>query len=420
MKRYLLFVLALVVSACSKPENDNIVKDRSIHGFVQKGQFVRGSQVTAFAMDSDLVATGESFPASISDDRGTFGIQGKTSAPYFDLRAEGYYFNEIEGTISSSPLYMEALLKSDDTDANINLMTTAIRPRVKRLIGQGKSYDEAVIQAQKEFLGAIGFQGNSGDFDGMDITGTTEGDGMLLAFACMIQCNRSASEVTALIQEVASDLEVDGKLERTVTNRVWSNVSDVNPIRVIGNLARYYSEKGLSISTVPSFSKYLDSKYDVDFLIFDEVMEPGTGIRDAELLAEPDQIEGGIDVLSNIDFSVEADTPGITVEKTIILGPAYHISFLIQENTELSGRTVHIVFKDSSGNVLGDRAFAQGGKAHGLIWEWVCIGLVIISVLIPPMEKESSLHGEKLSQRKHTTWVHINGMHRSCMGKMKA
>ena len=328
MKRYLLFVLALVVSACSKPENDNIVKDRSIHGFVQKGQFVRGSQVTAFAMDSDLVATGESFPASISDDRGTFGIQGKTSAPYFDLRAEGYYFNEIEGTISSSPLYMEALLKSDDTDANINLMTTAIRPRVKRLIGQGKSYDEAVIQAQKEFLGAIGFQGNSGDFDGMDITGTTEGDGMLLAFACMIQCNRSASEVTALIQEVASDLEVDGKLERTVTNRVWSNVSDVNPIRVIGNLARYYSEKGLSISTVPSFSKYLDSKYDVDFLIFDEVMEPGTGIRDAELLAEPDQIEGGIDVLSNIDFSVEADTPGITVEKTKILGPAYHIIIL--------------------------------------------------------------------------------------------
>ena len=335
MKRYLLFVLALVVIACSKPQNDGIVKDRSIHGFVQKGQFVRGSQVTAFAMDSDLVATGESFPASISDDRGAFGIQGKTIAPYFELRAEGYYFNEIEGTISS-------------------------------IIGQGKSYDEAVIQAQKEFLEAIGFQGNSGDFDGMDITGTTEGDGMLLAFACMIQCNRSASEVTTLIQEVASDLDVDGKLERTVIDRVWSNASDVNPIRVIGNLAEYYSEKGLSISTVPIFSKYLDSRYDVDFLIVDEVMEPGSVIQDAELLAEPDQIEGGIDVLSNIDFSVEADTPGITVEKTKILGPAYHISFLIPANTELSGRTVHIIFKDSSGNVLEDRAFAQGGRAHAV------------------------------------------------------
>ena len=365
MKRY-LFIFALVVIACSKPESDNVVKDRSIHGFVQKGQFVRGSHVTAFAMDSDLVATGESFPASISDDRGAFGIQGKTSAPYFELRAEGYYYNEIEGKISSSPLYMEALLKSDDTDANINLMTTAIRPRIKRLIGQGMSYDEAVLKAQQELLEAIGFQGNSGDFDGMDITGTTEGDGMLLAFACMIQCNRSASEVTTLIQDVASDLEVDGKLERNVFDRVWSNVSAVNPIRVIGNLARYYSEKGLSISTVPSFSKYLDSRYDVDFLIVDEGVEPGSVIQDAELLAEPDKIEGGIDVLSNIDFSVEADTPGITVQKTKMLGPAYQISFLIPANTELSGRTVHIIFKDSSGNVLGDRAFVQGGKAHAV------------------------------------------------------
>ena len=136
MKRYLYFILPLAIIACTKTpeEQTEAPKDCNIHGVAQKGQFVKGAHVTAFAMDSDLVATGESFPASISDDLGSFEVSGKTSSPYFELRAEGYYFNEMEGSVSSSPLYLEAFVKSDDTAANINLMTTAIRPRVKRLI----------------------------------------------------------------------------------------------------------------------------------------------------------------------------------------------------------------------------------------------------------------------------------------------
>ena len=366
MKRYLFFILPLVIIACTKTpeEQTEAPRDCNIHGVAQKGQFVKGAHVTAFAMDSDLVATGESFPASISDDLGSFEVSGKTSSPYFELRAEGYYFNEMEGAVSSSPLYLEAFVKSDDTAANINLMTTAIRPRVKKLIKEGETYANAVMQAQNELLGSLGFIGSAGNFLDMDITGTSEGDAMLLAFACMIQGNRSASEVTSLIQEVASDMEPDGELGPVVLEKVMSQVSSINPFRVIENLARYYSEKELAVTTVPSFFKYIDPDYNAPFKIVDMAgdgsnLEPD--IDNIVLLAGHDLIDGRIDVLATVDFTVETDLQGVTIEKTRILGPAFQVSFQIPANTDVNGRMVRVVFKDASGNVLDYRDYPQGG-----------------------------------------------------------
>ena len=362
MKRTLLIILTIISVACAR--NAESLRECSIRGYAQKGQFVKGSQVTAFALDLDLVATGESFPASISDDLGSFGVSGKTGAPYFDLRAEGYYFNEMEGVVSSSPIYLEAIVRSDDTVVNINLMTTAIYPRVKHLIKNGKTYESAVIQAQNEFLGALGFTGTTALFSDMDITGTSDGDGMLLALACMVQNNRGPSEVSTLIQEVAFDLESDGELSAAVLDKIRAKVSDINPYKVIENLAKYYSGKNLSVTTVPEFYRFLDNRYDVPFKIVDgpdTAVNPGFGEGDSELLADSGQIDVGIDVLATIDFTVETDFQGLDIVKTNILGPAYHISFQVPANTELSGRTVHVVFKDASGNVLDSRTFVQGG-----------------------------------------------------------
>ena len=268
IKKLLYLAMALAVVACEKnPEGGSSTpKDRNLTGFAQKGQFVKGSQVTAFAVGSDLVATGESFPANISDDLGAFGITSKIAAPYFDLRAEGYYFNEMEGTVSTSPLYLEAFVKADDTKANINLLTTAIRPRVKKLIKDGKSYNDAVSQAQKELLDAIGFTGSVGNFDDMDITGTTDADGMLLAFACMVQSGRSAAEVTTFVQEIASDLESKGALAPTTVDGITAKATNINPFTVIENLAKYYKEKSLSVNAVPPFWRHISPSYDAPLL----------------------------------------------------------------------------------------------------------------------------------------------------------
>lgn len=372
MKRFLYFAMAMAIVACEKnPDAESSTpKDRTLSGFAQKGQFVKGSQVTAFAVGSDLVATGESFPANISDDLGAFSIAGKTAAPFFELRAEGYYFNEIEGTTSPNPLYLEAFVKSDDSKANINLMTTAIRPRVKKLIKEGKSYAEAINQAQNELLKAIGFTGASGNFDDMDITGTSDADGMLLAFACMVQNGRSAAEVTTLIQEIASELEPKGELSASVFDKIKSKAETVNPFEVIQNLAKYYQEKGLSVKDVPAFWKYLDGRYDAPFLIVDNItfpFIPGNVDVVSSPVKSPDAIQGGLNVLASANFTTEVDVQGATINKEQIFGPAYHISFQIPANTSAEERTVHVIFKDASGKVLDQREYTQGANIQYLV-----------------------------------------------------
>lgn len=383
MKRFWIFALALAVIACEKtPEQNNqgpdtpseeqkeTSKDVSIHGFAQKGQFVKGSQVTAFAVGKDLVATGESFPANISDDLGAFAIAGKTTAPYFELRAEGYYFNELAGAISANPLYLEAFVKSNDSAANINLMTTAIRPRVKKLMKEGKSYDDAVSQAQNELTKAMGFTGSAGNFDDMDITGTRDADGMLLAFACMIQNGRSASEVTTLVQEIVSDIESEGDLSAPVFDKVKANLTDISPYRVIENLAKYYSDKKLAVSTVPAFYKYLDKRWDVPFIIggietYDQ--QPVDGSTNPSTSSNSGSIDTTLPVLSTINFTVETDLEGATATKEQILGPAYRITVHIPANDSFDTRTSHVIFKDASGAVLEQIEYQQGGNAQYLI-----------------------------------------------------
>lgn len=372
MKKLLYIALVLAIVACEKnPDSESSTpKERNLSGFAQKGQFVKGSQVTAFAFGSDLVATGESFPANISDDLGAFGITGKTTAPFFELRAEGYYFNELEGTTSGSPLYLEAFVKSDDSKANINLMTTAIRPRVKKLIKEGKSYAEAVRQAQTELLKAIGFTGATVNFDDMDITGTSDADGMLLAFACMVQKGRDASQVTTLIQEIASDLETRGELTASVYEKVKTNAGDVNPFSVIQNIAQYYKSKGISVNAVPPFWKYLDSRYNAPFLVVDHITFPSLP-NPGNVISNPikpsDAITSGMDVLASIDFSVEVDIKGSTATKEKIFGPAYHITFQIPANEGETERVAHVIFKDASGKVLDQREYEQGANVQYII-----------------------------------------------------
>ena len=367
MKKFLFLAMALAIVACSKdPENsgdDNQPKEVqcNLKGYAQKGQFVKGSQVTAFAVGTDMVATGESFPANISDDLGSFSIKGKTEAPYLELRAEGYYFNEITGEVSSNPLYLEAFVKSDDTAANINLMTTAIRPRVKKLISGGKSYSDAVSQAQKELLDALGFSGTAKNFDDMDITGTTDADGMLLAFACLIQHNRNASEVTTLIQELASELEADGSISNNTLTDVKKSFGDIDVVSVIQNMAAYYKEKSLSVSTVPTFYKYLYDDVDLDFFI------PGNQLTDiSPSVPSPDAIGGGTTVLATIEFKVEADSEDVTIQKKHILGPAYRITWNIPANSESTDKVTTITFKSESGKVLHETSYTQGADVQYL------------------------------------------------------
>lgn len=373
-KIWFLAAISVLLISCGKdPQGGDEGKETkevqcNLKGYAQKGQFIKGSQVTAFAVGADMVATGESFPANISDDLGTFAITGKTEAPYLELRAEGYYFNEVTGEVSSSPMYLEAFVKSNDTAANINLFTTIIRPRVKKLIAGGTTYEKAVEQAQKELLSSkyvtdMGFSGSVNAFDELDITGQSDADGILLALACKVLNQRTASQVTTLVQELASELEGEGKISYM---EMVNSGFEVQPFSVMSNMANYYAVKKLNITTIPPFHKYFGEQYQKPFLI----VENGYSDSFFPTVPTPYERNYGYNILATEEFSVESNLADVVIEKKHIIGPAYYVSIQVPANTSEEDREYSIIFKDASGKELEHRDGKQGGLVQYLVVEY--------------------------------------------------
>lgn len=361
MKKFLLFAAVFLICSCGKVdspdsgEGNGNQKACYLSGFAQKGQLAKGSQVTAFAIGANLIATGESFPANISDDKGAFTISGQTSAPYLELRVDGYYFDELSGKTSSNPLYLEAFVESSDKAANLNLMTTAIKLRVKKLIKEGKSFSDANKQAQEEFLKSFGITTSTSNFEEMDITKGTESDAILLAFACMIQNNRDASGITTLIQEMASDLESSGKISTANVEKITANLSKIDIFKVMENLDSYYKEKNISDAIIPRFYGYLDEKLNKDFVIY----ETSSYVTPVTPGVERTDFKFTMKILSQIDFDVTSDCDWISVDCEKILGPAYVVNVSADNNTTDAKRTGHLIFKDKKGNVLESEEYSQ-------------------------------------------------------------
>lgn len=344
---YILF-FALALAACTpeggSPDQEHEV---SIGGNVQLGPLVKGSAVTATAVMDDLVPSGDVFIGEVSDDLGRFSISGKTDAPYLELKAEGCYFDETSGGISDEPVILEAFVKADAKEVGINLLTTVTAPRMKKLVEGGKSYSAARFQAQDEFLSSFGIRGIDGDFDRMDMTSDSVSDAFLLAFSCMVLNGRDAAGITSLVRDIADDFEADGKISALKVSEVRSGATGLSPFLVICNLADYYSEKNLSVNSVPPFFRFTSVEYDSSLMIVEEGYTSGVGIR------------CDFDVISETPFTVEADVEGFSTENKNILGAAWSVVCSIPANGGDSDRTVTISFKDDSGNVVESRTVTQ-------------------------------------------------------------
>ena len=252
--KVLVAVFAVIAASCS-PDMQELV-NVSISGTAQKGPFTNGSQLTAFGLNDKLVASGKSFPGSITDDMGNFQISGEHEDSFLELRAEGYYFNEITGELDG-PLYLEALLEPSAIKANINILTTIIRQRVKELILNGNEYEKAIDIAQQELLTSLGVSlDSSSDFDQLDITKSSNSDALLLALSCMVQVENSPAQISALLQTLADDMK-DGKLSDDNVALLWAKGQKVSVTSVTENITEYYQSKGVNGIVIPEFWKYL-------------------------------------------------------------------------------------------------------------------------------------------------------------------
>jgi len=228
-----LIAVGAALMACSQAETNSTSSEgaRTISGKSQKGPFLKGSEITLYGMDERLRQTGAKFSTKVENSRGEYSLRNvNLDDRYAWLNANGYYLDEITRDTSAQKISLNSLVDLQDRDhVNINVLTHLSFDRIRYLVKEGKSVEDAKRQAEKEVMAAFGFSDEGESFDQLDIMGRSEGDAKLLAVSLIMLTAKDIGEVTTNMAMLAIDLEKDGVWDdTTLKNELKKNVSMEN------------------------------------------------------------------------------------------------------------------------------------------------------------------------------------------------
>ena len=234
--------------------------------------------------------------------------------------------------MSSSPIYLKSIAAVGSEAVNLNLLTTLIAPRVKKLMAEGLSLKDAESQAQNELLQSFGYTGQEYDsFSAMNISGTSKSDAILLAASCLIQEDRTTGEVQAMINKIASELESNGSLSEEVKNQIYDNVDYIDIWDITNYLIEYYTEQNVKDYDIPPFYIVLNEEYAEGIHFINKYIYSDPGLIDGCNTSKKRQTRTNI-VLCTQDFDVVSDCDWINVYKNHIIADFYQIEYTIDEN----------------------------------------------------------------------------------------
>ena len=336
MKRFLIPLFAVLVwaIACNPSEIDspNSNKRRSVRGFVQKGPFVQGSTISIQPLDSvKLAPNGQTFSTSTHDDLGAFSLESQIPCRYVETTASGYYFNEVTGKISSSPITLRAISDLDESgNSNVNILTTLEAGLVRKLIREGMSITEARAKADSSILAGFGILDKLDEsFDKMDLLGSGSRDGILLAISVILQSNRSEGEFSEYYSILSQRISNGEKFK--IDPQSYNKAIDVEAIR--SNMQARYG-------TVPSFEQYLDM--DGNGLIDKYFLS----VSPEETVAEWNQGSVSFTVSASVPYKVGTDASWLSLNylpDELITADKFDVS--IQPNDKTASRSATLWIK---------------------------------------------------------------------------
>ena len=244
------------------PDNpDTPTNTYSASGSVQKGPFTQGTNITIQPLDDNFNPTGKQYQTKTTDDTGTFSVGSEIENRYVEIIATGYYYNEIEGKVSSSTLTLRSISDLTETGkTNVNLLTTLESDRIRKLLEEGGSLVDARKQAEREILEVFHISTEqSVAFDKMDITGSKDADAILLAISASLQAGRSVGELSELISKIAGDIANSGELTTpNLATQITESSKLVDADKVRENLRKRYTQLGVQNFKIPPFEDYHD------------------------------------------------------------------------------------------------------------------------------------------------------------------
>lgn len=299
-----LFAAIVAVSLTSCSEDNDLEKvyeptTFNVSGKVEKGPFVSGSTITIQPMDENLQVLGSLYSSTIQDNLGNFSFGSKLfEAPYAELMANGYFFNEVEGTLSTGTLNLRALVDlSDASTVNVNLLTHLKYQRIQNLVAGGMDFGKANKQAQNELFAAFGLQKYAdNDAATFSIAGGTDESAALIAISSLMLVDRSEAALTEYLAKLCREFGQKGTFDNSTLQQMREDKKSLrNKLQDIReNIIERYEELGLEIQ-VKELGRFID--WDEDGIAGNETLQDGQEISiETTELNVPN--EGGVYTIS--------------------------------------------------------------------------------------------------------------------------
>ena len=265
MRNFWLILCVLWLWTCSGGEKASgpqeppiVINLTSLGGQAQKGPFNNGTAINVAELTNTLSPTGRNFSSAITDNTGRFAVANvQLESPYVELRANGYYFNEVSNEISSGQLTLFALSNlTGKTSLNVNILTHLEKNRMVTLMSgdNPKTFAQAKIQAQDEVFAIFDYsRANVPESELLDISQSGAANAKLLAISAIVQGDLAVGQMSQLLANISTDIAADGTLDDTnLRNTLIENSKNLNMAEVRSNLVAHYVSLGIS-ATIPDF-----------------------------------------------------------------------------------------------------------------------------------------------------------------------
>lgn len=262
-----LAVATAISAACTKnpdgPDDGFTQTSHIISGKVEKGPMVRGSQIDMRTLDNNLVPTGSSYTTTIENNAGDFNFGAlKVDSPYAKLTADGYFFNEVGGSLSSSTIKLDAIVDlSDNATVNVNVLTHLKSNRIVYLVTEEKkSFKDANSQAQNELLSQFGLQRYAEtDASQYSITSGNDAAGALIAVSSLILSDRSEAEIVEYLSLLSNEFSKTGAFSESTAEKIRKTRNYLNSRlgSIAYNITERYQELGYEVK-VMDLAYYFD------------------------------------------------------------------------------------------------------------------------------------------------------------------
>lgn len=315
LKSYILTAIAACVAICltscsdDEPNVDSKVEagKYSLSGKVEKGPFVRGSAISVQPLNESMTAIGTVFNGEIIDDAGSFNLgQIELASQFVRIATDGYYFNEVNGSLSTGQLHLIALADiSDKSTVNVNILTHLKSARIQKLVESGKNFTEANKQAQKELLTQFGLQAYENQLaESISIASGNDGAGILIVVSSLVLYNRSDAEITQYLSLLSQDLADDGSFSEANRQKIADDSEylryDIESIA--SNVTNRYEELGITL-TMPDLRYFFD--WDGDGIAGNELSaNPQITLSQSEINFCKDGGEATIKIDANFTYSL--------------------------------------------------------------------------------------------------------------------